>query len=171
MSAYIKNKSVSTLNLDKKEHLQTISFENTLNVNSPPSVNFSSKIGNNESLHDLKSEHISKTDSNCSHSSSSKAPSRSSSNSLTFSYARGLYLSVIEKYRTIEQAKLLALQAEERSKRNLKLLEKSFELEKERLLTEAAEAREKAALAELETNIMKPHLLQIPEYPQNQQNL
>ena len=30
--------------------------------------------------------------------------------------------------------KLLALQAEERSKRNLKLLEKSFELEKEKIL-------------------------------------
>ena len=122
-----------------------------MNVNSPTNVNLSTKIRKNESLSDLKSEHKSKTDSNCSRSSSSKASSRSFSNSLTSSHARGTYLSVIEKRETIEQAKHLALQDEECSKRNLKLLEKSFELEKERLLSEAAEARDKAVLAELET--------------------
>ena len=47
MLAYIKNKNVSLLNLDKKEHLQTISFENILNVNSPQNVNLSTKFGNN----------------------------------------------------------------------------------------------------------------------------
>ena len=47
MSAYIKNKNVSLLNLDKKEHLQTISSENILNVNSPQNVNLSTKFGNN----------------------------------------------------------------------------------------------------------------------------
>ena len=130
MLAYIENKDVSPLNLDKKEHLQTISFANTFNFNSPPNVNLSLKIGKNESLHDLKSEHKSKTDFNRSSSSSSKASSRSSSNSLNSSYPRGTYLSVIEKRKTIEQAKLLTLQAEECSKRNLKLLQKSFELEK-----------------------------------------
>ena len=102
-------------------------------------------------LPDLKSEHKSKTDSNRSHPSSSKASSRLSSNSLTCSYARGTYLSIIKKRITIEQAKFLALPAEERSKRNLKLLEKSLELEKKRFLSEAAEGRDKAALVELET--------------------
>ena len=110
MSACIENKNVFPLNLDKKEHFQTILFENNLNVNSPPNVNLSTKIGNNESLPDLKPEHKSKTDSNRSRSSSSKASSRSFSNSLTSSYARGTYLSVIEKQKTTEQAKLLALQ-------------------------------------------------------------
>ena len=47
MLAYIKNKNVSLLNLDKKEHLQTISSENILNVNSPQNVNLSTKFGNN----------------------------------------------------------------------------------------------------------------------------
>ena len=53
MSAYIKNKNVFPLYLNKK-HPQTISFENTLNVNSPQIINLSSKIGNDESLLDLK---------------------------------------------------------------------------------------------------------------------
>ena len=79
------------MNLDKKEHLQTISFENTLNANSQPNVNLFRKIGNNESLPDLKSELKSKPDSNRLRSSSSKASSRSSSNSLTSSYGRGTY--------------------------------------------------------------------------------
>ena len=55
MSAYIKNKNAFSLNLDKKEHPQTSSFENTLNVNSPQNIKLSSKTGNNESLLDLKS--------------------------------------------------------------------------------------------------------------------
>ena len=91
MSAYIENKNVSPMNLDKKEHLQTISFENTLNANSQPNVNLFRKIGNNESLPDLKSELKSKPDSNRLRSSSSKASSKSSSNSLTSSYGRGTY--------------------------------------------------------------------------------
>ena len=123
----------------------------TFKVNSPPNTNLSSKIGNNESLLDLKSEHKSLTDFNRSRESSSKLSLRSFSNFLTFCYARGTYLSVIEKLETIEQAKLLALQAEEHSKRILKLLEKLFELGKERLLFEAAETRDKIALSELET--------------------
>ena len=119
MSAYIKNKNVSPSNLDKKEHLQTILFENNLNVNSPPNVTLSSKIGNNESLPNLKSEHKSKPDSNRSYLPSFKASSRSSSNSATSSYGRGTYLSIIEKRKTMEQVKVLALQAEECSKCNL----------------------------------------------------
>ena len=100
---------------------------------------------------DLKSEHKSITDFNRSRKSSSKSSLRSFSNFLTSSYARGTYLSVIEKLKTIEQAKLLAFQAEEHSKRILKLLKKLVELGKERLLFEAAETRDKIALAELET--------------------
>lgn len=76
MSAYIENKNVSHLVQIKKEFLQTISFENTLNVNSPPSINFSLKVENNESLPHLISGHKSKTDSNRSCSSSSNASSR-----------------------------------------------------------------------------------------------
>ena len=129
MSAYIENKNVYPLNLDKKEHLQTISFENTLNVNFLSNVNLSTKIGNHISLPDLKFEHKSKTDSNRLRSSSSKVSSRSSSISRTSSYACGSYIFVIEKRKTIKQAKPFALQAEERLKRNLKLLEKSFQLE------------------------------------------
>ena len=53
MTAYIENKNVSPLNLVKKEHLYVISFDNTLNVNSPQNVNLSPKFGNNESLPDL----------------------------------------------------------------------------------------------------------------------
>ena len=102
MTGYIKNKNVSPLNLDKKEHLRGISFDNTLNVNSPPSVNLSTKMGNNESLPDLKSEHKSKADSNRPCSSSSKSSSRSSSNSLTCCYGCGSYLSVTKKRKSIE---------------------------------------------------------------------
>ena len=78
-----------------KEPLQTISFQISLNVHFQQNVNLSTKIGNNYSLPDLKSERISKADSNRLHSSSSKASSRSSSNSQTSSYAPAAYLSVI----------------------------------------------------------------------------
>ena len=61
-----------------------------------------------------------------------------------------MYLSILERRKTVEQAKLLAIQAEERTKRKLKFLEKSFELEKEKLLDQVIEARNKAALVELE---------------------
>ena len=47
-----------------KEPLQTISFQISLNVHSPQNVNLSTKIRNNYSLPDLKSERISKADSN-----------------------------------------------------------------------------------------------------------
>ena len=78
-----------------KEPLQTISFQIPLNVHFQQNVNLSTKIGNNYSLPDLKSERISKADSNRLQSSSSKASSRSSSNSQTSSYAHATYLSVI----------------------------------------------------------------------------
>ena len=98
----------------------------------------------------MKSEHKSKTDFNRSRSSSSESTLRSYSNFLTSFYARGAYLSVIEKLKTVEQMKLLALQAEEHSKRILKLIEKLVKLEREKRLFEAAQTRDKIALAELE---------------------
>ena len=60
MSAYIESKNVTPLNQNEKEHLQTISFENNLNLNSPPNTNLSSKIETIESLSILKSDHKSK---------------------------------------------------------------------------------------------------------------
>ena len=93
----------------------------TFKVNFPPNTNLSSKIGNTESLPDLKSEHKSKTDFNRSRASSSKSSVTSLSNFLTFSYARVTYLSVIEKLKTIEQANLLAIFSEEHSECILKL--------------------------------------------------
>ena len=68
-----------------------------------------------------------------------KSSSRLYPDSLTFSYACSSYRSVIVKRKTLEQAKLLAVRGEERSKHNLELLENSFELEKERLSFKAAE--------------------------------
>ena len=101
-----------------------------MNVNYPPNISLSSKIGNNELLCDLKSEHKSKTDSNLLCSSSSKASSRLSSNSLTSSYACSTYIFVIKKRQIVEQAKLLAFQGRECSKGRLKLLTKSIKFEK-----------------------------------------
>ena len=44
MSTYKENISVSALNLDNDELLQIITFENTLHVNSPPSLRFLQKL-------------------------------------------------------------------------------------------------------------------------------
>ena len=93
----------------------------TFKVNFPPNKNLSSKIGNTESLPDLKSEHKSKTDFNHSRASSSKSSLTSLSNFLTSSYSCSSYLSVIEKLKTVEQAKLLAILSEEHSECILKL--------------------------------------------------
>ena len=123
----------------------------TFKVNFPPNTNLSSKIGNTESLPDLKSEHKSKTDFNRSRASSSKSSLRSLSNFLTSSYARVTYLSVIEKLKTIEQAKLLAILSEEHSECILKLLEKSVEIGRKRLLFKVVEGHDKTALGESET--------------------
>ena len=84
----------------------------------------------------------------CHHSISSKSSSKLSPKSS--SNSRHTYLSVFQGRKTAEQVNLLAIQAEERSKRKLKFLEKSFELEKEKLLDQVVEARNKVALAELE---------------------
>ena len=120
----------------------------TFKVNFPPNTNLSWKIGNTESLPDLKSEHKSKTDFNRSRASSSKSSLRSLSNFLTSYYARGTYLSVIEKLKTTEQAKLLAILSKEHSEYILKLLEKSVGFGRESLLFDVVETPDKTALAE-----------------------
>ena len=74
----------------------------------------------------------------------------SKSSSKSWSSLRDTYLSVLEKRKTIERANLLAIQAEERSKRKLTFLEKSYELAREKLLDEVIEAHTKATLVELE---------------------
>ena len=84
----------------------------------------------------------------CHHSISSTSSSKSSSKSSSSSCHT--YLSIVERHKTAEQANLLAIQAEEFSKRKLKFLEKSLELEKEKLLDQVTEGRNKAALVELE---------------------
>ena len=91
-----------------------VSFH-TFKANSPPNTNLSSKIGDDESLLNLKSEHKSKTDLNGSRSCSSKSSLRWSTNFLTSSFARGTYLSIIEKLKKKkkDQVKRLALLAEE----------------------------------------------------------
>ena len=84
----------------------------------------------------------------CHHSVSFKSSSKSSSTS--WSSLRDTYLSVLERRKTVERANLLAIQAEERSKRKLTFLEKSYELAREKLLDEVIEAHTKATLVELE---------------------
>ena len=118
----------------------------TFKVNFLPNTNLFWKIGNAESLPDLKSEHKSKTDFN--RASSSKSSLRSLSNFLTSYYARGTYLSVIEKLKTTEQAKLLAILSKEHSEYILKLLEKSVGFGRESLLFDVVETPDKTALAE-----------------------
>ena len=66
----------------------------------------------------------------CHRSISSKSSSKSSSE--LSSTSRDTYPLILERRKTVEQANLLARQAEERSKRKLKFLEKSYELEKEK---------------------------------------
>ena len=71
------------------------------------------------------------------------------------------YLSVNERRKTAEHAKLLAQQAEERTKRKLELLEQSFQFEKQKILDAEIEAKNNAELAALdiktdELNISNP---------------
>ena len=126
----------------------------TFKANSPPNTNISSKIGDDESLPNCKSEHKSKTDLNDLRSCSSKSSLRWSTNFLTSSFAGGTYLSIIEKLKKKkknDQAKPLALQAEEHSKRIAKLLEKMVALGRESLLFEVAGPRDKIELEDLES--------------------
>ena len=81
------------------------------------------------------------------HSSKSYKSGNSSANSAS-------YLAVIEKRKSTECAKALAVQAEERAKRTITLLEKKkaleLEMEKESVTNEVIEPRNKASIAEIE---------------------
>ena len=145
VSSYFENKDVSPINLNKETKppsLDVVSQNNSLPKIKTPSQIEKEVLLTSQTLNTkikTKSRH---------HSISSKYSSKSSLKSSSSS--RHTYLSILERRKTAEQANLLAIQAEESSKRNLKFLEKSFELEKEKLLDQVIEARNKAALVELE---------------------
>ena len=63
------------------------------------------------------------------------------------------YLSVNERTKTAENAKLIVQQAEEHTKRKLDLLEQSFELEKQKILDKEFEAKNNADLVALDSII------------------
>ena len=63
-----------------------------------------------------------------------KSPSKSSSKSSSTS--RNTYLLILERPKTAELVKVLAIQAEECSKRKIKFQEKLYEVEKEKHLGE-----------------------------------
>ena len=60
------------------------------------------------------------------------------------------YISLNERRKTTEHAKIIAKQAKEHAQMQIKLLEQTFELEKEKLREEALIAKENATVAELE---------------------
>ena len=63
---------------------------------------------------------------------------------------RTSYLTVVERRKTAEEAKLIAFQTKEHPKRKIeKLLEKTFETEKMHLRNEEIEAQNRAELVEL----------------------
>ena len=142
ISSYIENEDVSPINLNKET--KPLTLDVVSQNNSLPKIKTPSQIENEVLLTSQTLNTKIKTKS-CHHSKSlSKLSSKSSSSS------RHTYVSILERHKTAEQVNLLAIQAEERSKRKLKFLEKSFELEKEKLLDQVIEARNKAALVELE---------------------
>ena len=63
------------------------------------------------------------------------------------------YLTVVERRKTAEEAKLIPLQTEERAKRKIELLGKTFEIEKMHLRNEEIEAQIPAELAELAISV------------------
>ena len=78
---------------------------------------------------------------------SNSSLSKSLSNSVSSSSSKNpnaFYLSLNERRKSSEQAQLVAKQAEECAKKQLKLLEKSFELEKQKITEEVLIAREDA---------------------------
>ena len=60
------------------------------------------------------------------------------------------YISLNERRKTTEHAKLIAKQTEEHAQMQIKLLEETFELEKEKLREEALISKENATATELE---------------------
>ena len=145
ISSYFENKDVSAINLNTETNpltLDVVSQSNSLSK-----LKNSSQI-ENEALLTNQTLNTKIKAKSC-HGSVSSNPSLKPS-SKSSSSSRDTYLSILERRKTKEQAKLLAKQAEERLKPKLKFLEKSYELEKEKLLDEIIEARNKAALVELE---------------------
>ena len=63
------------------------------------------------------------------------------------------YLTVVERRKTAEEAKLILLQTKERAKRKIELLGKTFEIEKMHLRNEEIEAQIPAELAELAISV------------------
>ena len=110
----------------------------------PCSLNRSVKRGNTKSEScSSKSSHSSKPKNTLSIHSKTSVSKSSSSKSLSnlglpssFRYSNAYYLSLNERKKTPENAQLVAKQAEERAKRQLKLLEKSFEFEKQKITEE-----------------------------------
>ena len=98
--------------------------------------------------------HSSKSDKGKATSSHSSKPSEKKASALSkCSYSatgssNASYLSVSERRKSAEHAKLAARQAEERAQRQLKLLEQSFELERQKIKEEVLVARENATLVE-----------------------
>ena len=96
----------------------------------------------------------SKSDKGKATSSHSSKPSQKKASALSkFSYSttgstNTLYLSVSERRKSAEHAKLAARQAEERAQRQLKLLEQSFDLERQRIKEEVIVSHENATLVE-----------------------
>ena len=122
----------------------------------PCSLNRSVKGENTKSqLCSSKSSHSSKSKNTLSiHSktflskSSSSRPLSNSGSSSSSKYSNAYYLSLNERRKSSKQAQLVAKQAEERAKRQLKLLEKSFELETQKITEEVLVAREGATRVE-----------------------
>lgn len=77
-----------------------------------------------------------------------KSPSKSSSK--PSSTSRNTYLLILERPKTAELAKVLAIQAEECSKRKIKSLEKLYEVEKEKHLGEVIKEHNEPVLVEME---------------------
>ena len=65
------------------------------------------------------------------------------------------YLTVVERRKTAEEAKLIVLQAKERAKRKIELLEKTFEIEKMHLRNAETEVQNRAELAKLAISLEK----------------
>ena len=75
--------------------------------------------------------------------------SGTSSASIELSNDHTSYLSVVERRKTAEEAKLIALQEKERTKRKIERLGKTFEIEKMHLRNREIDAQNRAELAEL----------------------
>ena len=109
----------------------------------------------NSSKSFCSTSHNSKSDKGKATSSHSSKPSQKKASALSkFSYSttgstNTSYLSVSERRKSAEHAKLAAAkQAEERAQRQLKLLEQSFDLERQRIKEEVIVSHENATLVE-----------------------